>query len=187
MQNDFMRIIGGIFRGRRIRQPGTRAVRPTKDRIREAVFNMIASVVPGSNVLDVFAGSGAYGLEAVSRGAENACFIDDDIRSVRTIKENAISLGLPAGKVHIIKEEAFRALKSLGEKREKFDIIFADPPFKRNLAKKTLHIINKYDILKPAGFLIVEHHAEEKLEATEHITILKQRTYGDIVISIFAR
>ncbi len=182
-----MRIIGGEFRGRKIRQPGTGAVRPTKDRIREAVFNIVAAEVPGAKVLDIFSGSGAYGLEAVSRGAEKAVLVESDRSSAGTISENVRALGV-GDKVRTEVADAFETVESLSEDKERFDLVFADPPFGKGLAKKTLLIINQYDILFPSGLLIIEHHAEECLPETEgNLSVYKKKTYGDILISVYSR
>jgi len=182
-----MRIIAGEYRGRKIKQPGSNEVRPTKDRIREAVFNMIAAYVPGADVLDIFAGSGAYGLEALSRGAEKAVLIENNTGCADIISENINSLGLEEC-TKIMDMDAFNALELLGTEKDKFDLIFADPPYNEGLGKKTLIIINHYDILKPIGFLVVEHHNDEDIPGTEgNVSLFKQKTYGKTTISIFRK
>ena len=113
-----MRIIGGEFRGRKIKQPASEAVRPTKDRIREAVFNIIAEKVPGSDVLDIFAGSGAYGLEALSRGAQRCAFVEEKEECGRIITENIRLLGV-GGRARVTTEDAFRSLELFGRNRER--------------------------------------------------------------------
>ena len=182
-----MRIIAGIFKGRKIKQPPLKAVRPTKDRVRESVFNIISGEVPHSIVLDLFAGSGAYGLEALSRGAEKAVFIEKNKRCINIIEENILALEIEHNS-KLINEDAFKAIETLGEDKEKFDIVFSDPPYGKGMAKKTLIMINHYDILNPTGLLIIEHErAEEVPEAQGTVSILKQKTYKNIVISIFQR
>ncbi len=182
-----MRIIGGEFRGRKIKQPTFKTVRPTKDRIREAVFNIIAAGVPGTSVLDVFAGSGAYGLEALSRGAKKAVFVEKDRRCAGMIRENAGLLGVE-GRAKIITKDAFKAIGSFAEDNEKFDLVFCDPPFGKDMARKTLIMVNQYDILKPSGSLIIEHHRADGIpEAEGRISVYKQRTYGDISISFYRK
>ena len=182
-----MRIIGGEFRGRRIKQPDLDTVRPTKDRVREAVFNIISGEVRGASVLDIFAGSGAYGLEALSRGADRVLFIEKATECCDVIRKNMGLLG-SSEKCKIITEDAFRGLKALCKDNKMFDIVFSDPPFGMGMAKKTLIMISQYDILKPAGLLVVEHSASEKIPETEgNVSICKQKTYGDILISIFQK
>ncbi len=182
-----MRIIGGQFRGRKIEQPDSKTIRPTKDRIREALFNMIAERIPYSEVLDLFAGSGAFGLEMLSRGAKKAVFVDNDPLSAETIRNNVKSLEI-AEYSEIIMEDAFRHISIMFGQKQGFDIIFVDPPYNMGLAKKSLILINQYDILNPSGLLILEHHVDEKIfELAENITILKQKTYKNISVSIFRK
>lgn len=182
-----MRIIGGQHRGRKIKQPGAKTARPTKDRIREAVFNIIAKETAGSDVLDMFACSGSYGLEALSRGAKSAVFIEKDPYCSRIIKENIQLLGLEK-RTRVITNDAEKAIQLLSEEEGTFDLIFSDPPYNTDMGKKTLIMINHYDILKPTGLLIIEHHKDEGIPKVEgNISICKQKTYGDISISVFLR
>ena len=184
-----MRIIGGEFRGRKIKQPEFETVRPTKDRIREAVFNMIAGKTNGSLVLDLFAGSGAYGLEALSRGAARAVFVEKDKRCSRIIEENLRTLGIEEEeKDIIIIKDTFDFIENIEKTRKGFDLIFSDPPYNKGMAKKILIKVNQYDILNPSGLLIIEHHAAESLPEEEgNVSILKQKTYGDISVSVYSR
>lgn len=182
-----MRIIAGEYRGRRIKHPQNKEIRPTKDRVREAVFSMIAEKVPGSRVLDLFAGSGAYGLEALSRGAKSCIFVEENRDACRVIQDNIDSLSL-SERTQIAQEDVFYAAESLSENGEKFDLVFSDPPYKTGLAKKTLNSIYHYDILNPAGLLILEHYRTEETPKTEgSVSIVKQKTYGDISISIYLK
>ena len=182
-----MRIIGGEFRGRRIKQPDRATVRPTKDRIREAVFNVIAEKVPGADILDVFAGSGAYGLEALSRGAKRATFIDRDELCASVISENIQALSVQE-RAKVIAADTAETLKFLGKNKERFDLVFADPPYNMNMARKALIMINQYDILNPSGFLILEHHSAETVPESEgDVSICRQKSYGDISISFFLK
>jgi len=161
-----MRIIGGEFRGRKIAFPEKKDVRPTKDRIREAIFNVIAEKVPGAKVLDIFAGSGAYGLEALSRGAESAVFVDNDEDCCDIINKNIKSLSLKED-CSIKRYDVFGIIEEISSKKHKFDLIFADPPYNIGLAKKTLIMINQYDILSPSGLLIIEHSRHESLPESD--------------------
>jgi 16S rRNA (guanine966-N2)-methyltransferase len=182
-----MRIIGGEFRGRKIKQPPFEAVRPTKDQVREAVFNVIAEKVPGSKVLDIFAGSGAYGLEALSRGAEECVFVEKRSQCSRVITENIRLLGI-VERTKIKTKDALKTLELFGKNGERFDLIFSDPPYNKGMGKKTLIMVSHYDILKPAGLLIIEHHRSESIPEVEgNVSIFKQKTYGDISISVFLK
>ncbi|MEA3490167.1 MAG: 16S rRNA (guanine(966)-N(2))-methyltransferase RsmD [Candidatus Omnitrophota bacterium] len=182
-----MRIIGGEHKGRKIKQPAFETVRPTKDRIREAVFNIIAAEVPGSSVLDIFAGSGAYGLEALSRGAGKAVFIEKDLRCSKVIMENIDLLGV-GDRADIMTEDAFNAMELMGSSGEKFDLVFCDPPYIRGMSKNILIMINHYDIVNHSGFVIIEHHGTEDITGVRGcFTVCKQKTYGDISISVFLK
>jgi 16S rRNA (guanine(966)-N(2))-methyltransferase RsmD len=182
-----MRIIGGEFRGRKIKQPESADIRPTKDRIREAVFNMIAVSVPGAKILDLFSGSGAYGLEALSRGARKAVFVEKGKEGSEVIKENIRVLGVE-NKAEVVMADAFGFLEGIQGREEAFDLVFADPPFGKNLAKKTLIKVNHYDILNHSGTLIIEHHEDELLPRSEgDFSVLKEKTYGNIIISIYLK
>ena len=180
-----MRIIAGEYKSRKIKQPKAERTRSTKDRIREAVFNMIAGEVPGSVVMDLFAGSGAFGLEALSRGAKKAVFVEKDARSARVIKEN-IGLLKVQERTLIITKDAFKAIED--SEGDKFDLIFADPPYNSNMIKKVLIIINQCDIVNSSGFLVLEHHKNEDIpDSVGNVSIYKQRTYGKITISVFKK
>lgn len=182
-----LRIIGGQFRGKKIKHPETEAVRPTKDRIREAVFNMIAGYVPGAKVLDLFAGSGAFGLESLSRGAERAVFVEQDSLCSSVLEGNIESLRV-GDKTSIIREDTFKAIELLDKDKEGFDLVFSDPPYNMGMAKKTLIMINHYDILNPSGLLIIEHHEAESIpDSSGDVSLFKQKTYKDISISVFRK
>lgn len=181
-----LRIIGGIFRGRKIEQPELDTVRPTKDRIREAVFNVIAEAVPGSNVLDLFAGSGAFGLEALSRGAEKAVFVEKDPRCARIIGKNIATLGIQ-GRSEVVTSDVSAWSEKEGGKKA-FDLVFADPPYNTGLAKNVLNMINRYAILNHSGILVIEHHGTEALPGAEgSLTLLKCKTYADISVSFYIK
>jgi len=182
-----MRIIGGYHRGRKLKEPDLRAIRPTKDRVRESVFNIITGWLEDAVVMDAFAGSGAYGLEALSRGSGEVVFIDNERDCTETIISNAKMLGF-YDKVTIINGDVPDEIKKISLVKKKFDIIFADPPYKKGLVKKTLIYINNYDILNAPGILVVEHHVDEMMPGGEgDITLFKQKTYKDIVISVFLK
>lgn len=183
-----MRIIGGKYKGRRINYP--KHIRPTQDKVRQAIFDMLAGVMEGSRVLDLFAGSGAMGIESLSRGASRVCFIDADRRCARIIKENLEELGkgrILHEEAQVYANDAFRALKILASRRgDNFDIIFIDPPYHKGLAKKALKTIALGGILAPLGFAVVEHARTDALDgAQEAYFLFKKADYGDITVSVF--
>jgi 16S rRNA (guanine(966)-N(2))-methyltransferase RsmD len=191
-----MRIIGGEHRGRTIKMPKTGKARPTQDRVREAVFNIIREKVPGSKVLDLYAGSGAFGIEALSRGAQSAIFVDNNINCIRAIKSNLSSVDYRAPLARVFKNEAVKAIAALKEKGAAFDIIFLDPPYNKasfdklriSLAKNCLIKIAGCDILSQHGFVVAEHFVKDILpEETGTLSLVKRRKYGDTVVSFYQK
>jgi len=128
--SDGVRIIGGEWRGRRIQVPARASVRPTPDRVRETLFNWLASIVPGARCLDLFAGTGVLGLEALSRGADEAWLVERDPVLVRALEERVASLGANA---RVIQGNALEVIAS--PPAQAFDIVFADPPYEMDLAE----------------------------------------------------
>ena len=181
-----MRVIGGEYKSRLIKFPRGFSVRPTKDRVREAIFNIVAKRITGSSVADFYAGSGALGIEALSRGAGDVVFVDEDTRCVKTIAENITALKIPQDKVVILKMRVEQAIKKMARSNRKFDIIFMDPPYQKRIAKQCLIIISKYGILKPKSFVVVEHHRKDELGEEQIRFIPKARKhYGDTDVTIF--
>ncbi|MFH1310686.1 MAG: 16S rRNA (guanine(966)-N(2))-methyltransferase RsmD [Candidatus Omnitrophota bacterium] len=182
-----MRIIGGEHKGRKIKQPKLCTVRPTKDRVREAVFSIIAAKLPNSKVLDLFAGSGAYGLEALSRGSKSAVFIEKNKKTVEVLRENIQMLKLE-GDATVLPLDIKEGLELLSRNQQIFDIIICDPPYNRGLVKKTLIMISHYDILSHSGLMIMEHHRDEGIPQSEgNVFVCKQKSYGNILISVFQK
>ena len=182
-----MRIIGGEFGSRKIESPSPASARPTKDRVREAVFSMIAGRVEGSRVLDLFSGSGAYGLEALSRGAASCVFVENNPECAGVIFGN-ISKFKVEDRTKIKRVDVVDYLEYLGKKREKFDIIFSDPPYSLGISRNILIIIDQYDILCHSGLLIAEHGSKENIsEGKGDVSIYRQKSYGITSISIFLK
>jgi 16S rRNA (guanine966-N2)-methyltransferase len=181
-----MRVIGGEYRSRIIKMPKGARIRPTKDRVREALFNIIGEQVPGAAVLDAFAGSGAFGIEALSRGAKRAVFIDKDRRCIETIKQNLEALNVKIKNISIINTDAFKAFYTLERKKEKFNIILLDPPYYKDMAKKGLIKLDRHDILSPLCVIIAEHHKNDTLpKELDRITSYRIARYGDIYLSFY--
>ena len=182
-----MRIIGGEYRSRLIEMPKGVQIRPTQDRVREAVFNVLADV-NGRRVLDLFAGSGAYGIEALSRGASHATFVENNSRCLAVIESNMGSLNIPEAQYAVIRSSAYIALDRFAKEGEQFDLIFVDPPYHKDMARKCLIYIDHYDILSPIGVVVVEHFKSDSLESElDSLAPEKERKYGDTVISIYKR
>ncbi|MBU3958891.1 MAG: 16S rRNA (guanine(966)-N(2))-methyltransferase RsmD [Candidatus Omnitrophica bacterium] len=179
-----MRIISGKHKGRIIKMPGG-GIRPTQNKARKGLFDILGNIT-GLSFLELFAGSGAIGLEALSAGAREAVFVEKDSGCREKIKENLEACGLSDPR--IIALDVFVALKKLGQRRERFDIIFLDPPYHRELAKKTLQSLSACDILAPAGFVIVQHFKKDNLpDKLGDLTLVKQARYGDTILSFYRR
>ena len=165
-----VRIVAGCWRGRRLRFPADTDIRPTPDRVRETLFNWLAPHVRGARVLDAFAGSGALGLEALSRGAASVCFVDADLRCVKSLRDHLAewTTGLPS---EIGTAEVRRAdvLSWLATPRPldvpPFDIVFVDPPFAAELWRSTCERLEHGNWLAPEAFIYLEHPAREPLGA----------------------
>jgi 16S rRNA (guanine(966)-N(2))-methyltransferase RsmD len=182
-----LRIIAGKYKARLISAPN--GIRPTKDIVREAVFNVMADCVKGANVLDLFAGSGSFGIEALSRGASYAIFVDSSKACAKIIEENIKRITPEdAEKTQIFIKDVEAAIRLLYAKKEKFDIIFLDPPYYKGWIKKCLKYFSVYDILSPSGIILAEHFKKDDIPANlAHLTLIRQLTYGDTTISIYNR
>jgi len=182
-----MRIIGGESRGRRLKSPRGRAVRPTSERTREALFDILGARVPGSRFLDLFAGAGAVGLEAASRGAAEVVLVEAHERTAGLIRENAASLGRPAG-VRVMRANAAAAVRGLTAAGAKFDIVFMDPPYRDRAAlEHTLaEVARPEGILAPDAVVVVEHDAHAEAPAAAGILVTaRSRRFGDAVLTFF--
>jgi 16S rRNA (guanine966-N2)-methyltransferase len=181
-----MRIVGGRLRGRALAAPKSRAIRPTADRLREALFNILIHAygdpVTGARVLDLFAGTGALGIEAVSRGAEFALFVDDGAEARGLLRENVAALGL-GGSTRIFRRDATK----LGEAHpvEPFSLVFLDPPYGQGLAEKALTSARAGGWLTPEALVVVEETIGT-FSAPDGFAEIERRTY-DATEFIFLR
>jgi len=178
-----MRIIGGSARGRRIKSPPGR-LRPTSDRVREALFSILQSLVPGADFLDLYAGSGAVGLEALSRGASRAVFVEENRRRARAIQELLDELGWSdRARVHGLK-----VLRYLDRHGESFDIVFVDPPYHTGELGKFLAALRPARLVRPGGALVIEHPTDRppRSPLPGGFTARSYR-YGDTTLSVLRR
>lgn len=180
-----MRIIGGRLKGRRL--AGVKGqIRPTADRVREAIFNILGPEVPGSLVLDLFAGTGALGIEALSRGAVAAVFVENHSTSLQVLRRNLSQCALSEVS-RIIPLAAEKALPRLAATGERFSLVFLDPPYGRGLADSTLLLLARKNLLAPDGYVIVEHSRLENLtEQYQDLRRHDQRRYGATLISFYS-
>lgn len=151
-----LRIIGGTWRGRKLRFPRSAQIRPTPDRVRETLFNWLATRVPGARCLDLFAGSGALGLEALSRGAAHVTFVERDAAAARELQARLIEWQASSARV-----QQMDALRFLGHAPEAFDIAFLDPPFTSDLLAPASRLLQERQWLGPGALVYVEHPARE--------------------------
>lgn len=181
-----MRIIGGKNRSRIIKMVPSEDTRETSDKVRQAVFNTIDDVVYDAKVLDLFAGSGAYGLEALSRGASYCMFNDSKPLAVRTIKENIVSLKEEKNSV-VIQKDYLDAIKKISQEAVKFDIVFLDPPYKLNIYEDVMNLLLNH--LNPNGLIVAEMEKERliELEKIEAYEFFKERIYGSKKINYFIK
>ena len=175
-----MRVIGGKLRSRPLAGPKSDAVRPTSDRLREALFNILTHAyddpVSGARVLDLFAGTGALGIEAISRGASYVLFVDDGVEARALLRDNTEALGL-GGVTRIFRRDATK----LGPAHplEPFDLVFLDPPYRKGLAEKAIASARDGGWLKPQALIVVEEAADAEFKAPEGFEELERRQYDD--------
>ncbi len=181
-----LRIIGGIAKGRHIKVPHGKDIRPTSDKVRESIFNIIPPhIIRGANFLDLFAGSGAVGIEALSRGAAHVTFVEYNRRFIRVIKSNLETCGLPLNKADMICMDVIKALSMPLVANKVYHIVFADPPYRYEKWKILLSKIALNVNIVNYGFLILEHSSRVKIPVNESQWILhRQYTYGDTSLTV---
>ena len=176
-----MRVIGGIMRGTNLEAPKDKRVRPTTDRIKEDLFNILTPYTTDAITLDLFAGSGAIGIEAISRGGEKSYFIDKDRDSLTLVNKNIKKTHCEDRSV-VIKKDAISFVNST---KEKFDIIFLDPPYKYEKLKNLIENIIKCDILKHDGILVVEHDKNIPIEVIDPLKKKRTKEYSLTAMDFF--
>jgi len=177
-----MRIIAGKAGGIRLKSIKGRDVRPTLDRVKEAIFNITAYYIVNADILDLFSGFGSLGIEALSRGASHADLVEVKAKHVNIIKENLEKSNL-ANNASVIQNDVFKYLKNC---RKKYDLIFMDPPYKKSMTKKTIDMIIENKIIKENGLIISERSAEEKELYFNELKIVKNRKYGNSLVTIYS-
>jgi 16S rRNA (guanine966-N2)-methyltransferase len=176
-----VRVIAGRYGGRRLQAPPGDATRPTSDRVREALFSILGARVADARVLDLFAGSGALGLEALSRGAQRATFVDSGAAALKALRGNVAALGAEA---EIVRADALRWLRAASGGARQYDLVFLDPPYRRTaeLGAPLSELLPA--VLAPGALVVSESDRRAPLELT--ITATDERRYGDTLIRIHA-
>lgn len=176
-----MRVITGSARGRKLKTPVNEEIRPTTDNVKEALFNIIQFDIEGRRVLDLFAGTGQLGIEALSRGAAGAVFVDRDREAVRLVKENLKACGLEGT---VRQEDALSFLR----REEQFDLIFVDPPYDSGLYEPVLETIKSVDKLTEGGIIICEARRERALpDLPAPYGKRKEYRYGKVKIAVYTK
>lgn len=179
-----MRIIAGELKGLTLKMP--KGIRPTSDKVREALFDILGQSVMGADILDLFAGSGALGIEAWSRGSGKVIFVDNNPKCIKVIGENIAKLQISNQQLQIYCLDVFKAIKLFGQRSEKFDLILLDPPYYKDLAKKSLISIEQSDILARNALAVAEHYKKDKLEEEiGQLKLFKIKNYGDTTLSFY--
>lgn len=176
-----MRIISGSRRGHKLHEFTGQDVRPTTDRVKESIFNLVQGYVPSSRVLDMYAGSGALSFEALSRGAAYAVLLDNDPKSIEIIRKNVSELGFYE-MCQIRNISCFDYAKSTNDS---FDVIFLDPPYNKGLIEPTLMAIAENNLLNPDGIIVLESDNTDFKSEFSGLEMIKQRRYGRTFITIY--
>jgi len=175
-----VRVISGKYKGKNLIGFDIDGTRPTMDRVKESLFGMIQNNIKNSIVLDLFAGSGSLGIEAISNGASEVYFIDNNIELINIIKKNTNGMN---EKMHIMKSDYKNALEILKNSNVKFDIIFLDPPYKLSLINDCLNKIVEYELLNESGIVVCEYE-NDNIDNSK-LKLIKDKKYGSKKIKIF--
>ena len=188
-----MRVSGGKWRGRNLAAPKTDDVRPTQDRVREALFSMLLNEVPGCSFLDLFAGSGSVGIEALSRGAARATFVERDPRHLAVLSRN-VELVLPdagerAARVETVRADAYSWISTAARGR-RFDVAYCDPPYAMGEERgygEMLKALAECDVVRPGGLFVAEMKCMQEPEESPGWTLCRDRRYGQTRVAVYLR
>lgn len=177
-----MRIIAGDYKCRRLETPIGAYVRPTSDKVKEAIFNILMYDIEDGVCVDLFSGTGNLGLEALSRGAKKCYFCDNSKESIKLTKTNILKCGAEKKSVIITADYT----KALSKIEEKVDVFFLDPPYEKGLYETCFKLINTFDLIKEDGVIIAEHSVKNPLEDRySNLVKVKEKKYGTIMLSIY--
>ena len=181
-----MRIISGKYAKRNLYTLKSNATRPTSDKVKESLFNSLGQFFDGGKVLDLYAGSGALGIEAVSRGYDEAVLVDVSAQACKIIKKN-VELTKETERFDIRKTSDFRALKSMAEEGKTFDLVFLDPPYAKEKIQKVMFTMNKLNLLNPKALVIAETDEHTELPEVEGFTLKKDHHLGRTKVKVYER
>ena len=180
-----LRLIAGEFKGRRLRTVASSATRPMTDRVRESLFSILAPELPGSRFLDLFAGSGAVGIEALSRGAAEALLVESDPESFAVICDNLSSLGLTSRGLPM-RADDYRTVDSLGESGQRFDVVFAGPPYDEDHHNRIAERVAEAGICRDGGVVVLQYRRSDPLQPPPGWSA-ETRGYGITSLSLLRR
>ena len=183
-----MRIVAGKFKGRRLKTLKGLEVRPTADRVKESLFRIFGEQIVDADFLDLCAGIGSIGLEALSQGARAATFVDSNYHSVRIIESNLEMCGFNHRKhphVRLIHLDARKALARLGKRKAQFDLIYFDPPYASKIHESCVKQIAEASLLSPTGMLVIEHRTVQEPLILDELILSRQERYGDTMLSFY--
>ena len=181
-----MRVISGSLKGRILKGYDIEGTRPTMDRVKESLFASIQDYIEDSIVLDLFAGSGNLGIEAISNGCKKCYFVDNNKKCINVIKENIFRFQIDDISV-VLNMDYHDALRKFKEEKIVFDIIFIDPPYCYEIMNELLELIFNYGILSDNGIVVLEYQSEEKLDFNLSVELIKKKKYGDKWVSIYQK
>jgi 16S rRNA (guanine(966)-N(2))-methyltransferase RsmD len=180
-----LRVISGTHKGRKLASFRGRKIRPTADRVREAIFNILNLPWEAREVLDLFAGTGGLGIEALSRGAARVVFVEEHLRALDVLEKNLRMLDL-TGRCEIVRASVEAGMQILLRQRRAFDVVFLDPPYGRDLADSVLRLIARGAIIRDRGTIVAEHHVRDPIATAYGTLVLSdRRRYGETAISFF--
>jgi len=179
-----LRVISGNLKGKRLFSSKGQMLRPTSDRVKEAIFDILRDQFQGQNVLDLFAGTGALGIECLSRGASRAVFVEENPRSLSALRRNIEGCRLKE-QVEVMGRKVLPALKILDAREEAFGIIFLDPPYDKGEARRVLEVLSRSSILTPGTLVVAEHSLSEEIDSISLLQRIDLRKYGRTLVSFF--
>jgi len=180
-----VRIIAGAYKGRRLATPRGDTTRPTADQVRIALLDTLMPWLPGARVLDLFAGAGGVGLEALSRGATRATLVERDARAVAALRANVATLGVEH-EARVVRDDVARALSALARAGERFDVVFLDPPYDTDDVATTLDALGSADLLAAGGVMVAQHRTKRAPAATAgSLAAFRTRRFGETTLTFF--
>jgi 16S rRNA (guanine966-N2)-methyltransferase len=180
-----VRIIAGAYKGRRLVTPRGDVTRPTADQVRIALMDTLMPWLPGARVLDLFAGAGGVGLEALSRGAAHATFVERDARAVAALRDNVAALGV-ADAARVVRDDVLRALATLGRQAERFGLVFLDPPYEAELTAATLDVLGGGAVLGDGALVVAQHRTKRApAEIAGVLRAFRTRRFGETTLTFF--